>query len=123
MSKPVFEDWFKFSGRRNRQSYILASLAVVAIAIVLGFLLGLSVALGSTEPALGGLGILASGICFIALAVASYAIGAQRIRDFGYSGVFILAVLIPYIGPVFALALWFIPSDAGDNRYGPNCIK
>jgi cytochrome c-type biogenesis protein CcmF len=36
MSKPVFQDVFKFSGRRNRQSYILALLAQIGALIVLG---------------------------------------------------------------------------------------
>jgi uncharacterized membrane protein YhaH (DUF805 family) len=37
MSKPVFQDVFKFSGRRNRQSYIYMLLAQI------GALIGLSI--------------------------------------------------------------------------------
>ena len=35
MSKPIFEDLFKFSGRRNRKSYILLLLIQSAIYILL----------------------------------------------------------------------------------------
>lgn len=119
MSKPVFSDLFKFSGRRNRQSYIYLQLASIA-AVLLG--IGIITAVTSVAPAVGGgLGILGI-IGFVALCVANWASASQRIRDFGQSGVWALAILIPYIGPLFSLALWFIPSSEGENKYGPSCI-
>jgi uncharacterized membrane protein YhaH (DUF805 family) len=57
---------------------------------------------------------------FIAVGVSGWAAGSQRIRDFGHSGVWILLTLIPYIGWLVCLAICFVPSDPGDNRYGPN---
>jgi uncharacterized membrane protein YhaH (DUF805 family) len=118
MSKPVFSDVFTFKGRRNRQSFILFQLASIA-AVFLG--LGVITAIAIAAP--GSIGSLfwALGIIgFIAIAIANWAAASQRIRDFGQSGVWALVILIPYIGPLFSIALWLIPGNQGDNKYGPD---
>lgn len=119
MSKPVFSDLFKFSGRRNRQSYIYLQLASI-VAVLVG--IGVITAVTSVSPGLGGVLAIAGIIGFIAVCVANWAATSQRVRDFGQSGVWSLVILIPYVGPVFSLALWFIPSSEGTNKYGPSCI-
>ena len=119
MSKPVFEDLFKFSGRRNRQSYIYLQLATV-VAVLLG--VGLITIVSSIAPALGAILAFAGMLGLVALAVANWAGASQRIRDFGQSGVWALVMLIPYVGFAFSLALWFVPSNEGENKYGPSCI-
>ena len=119
MSKPVFSDLFKFSGRRNRQSFIYLQLASI-VTIFLG--IGIITAVPSVAPAVGGVLAILGIIGFIALAVANWAAASQRIRDFGQSGVWALVTLIPYVGPVFSIALWLIPSTEGENNYGPSCI-
>jgi len=119
MSKPVFEDLFKFSGRRNRQSFIMLQLAsIVAVLLGVGIITTITVA----APAVGGFLWILGVVGFIAVAVANWAAASQRIRDFGQSGVWALAILIPYIGPLFSLALWLIPSSEGTNKYGASCI-
>lgn len=119
MSKPVLDDLFKFSGRRNRQSFIYLQLASI-VAVLLG--VGIITAITFAAPAVGGVLSILGIIGFIAVAVANWASASQRIRDFGQSGVWALVMLIPYIGPVFSIALWFVPSSEGDNKYGPSCI-
>jgi uncharacterized membrane protein YhaH (DUF805 family) len=119
MSKPVFEDLFKFSGRRNRQSYIYLQLASL-VAVFLG--LGLITAITFAAPAIGGILAFLGFIGLIAIAVANWAAASQRVRDFGHSGVWALVMLIPYVGFAFSLALWFVPSNEGENKYGPSCI-
>ena len=118
MSKPVLEDLFKFSGRRNRQSYILLQLASIA-SIFLGLGVITAIAVAAT-PSIASLFWAIGIVGFIAVAVANWAAASQRIRDFGQSGVWALVLLIPYIGFAFSLALWFIPSTEGDNKYGPS---
>jgi uncharacterized membrane protein YhaH (DUF805 family) len=119
MSKPVLEDLFKFSGRRNRQSYILLQLVSLAVIFLgLGILTAITVAAPTVGSVLWVLGIVG----FIAVAVANWAAASQRVRDFGQSGVWALVLLIPYVGFAFSLALWFIPSSEGENKYGPVCI-
>jgi uncharacterized membrane protein YhaH (DUF805 family) len=119
MSKPVLEDLFKFSGRRNRQSYILLQLVSLAV-IFLG--LGILTAITVAAPAVGSVLWVLGIVGFIAVAVVNWAAASQRVRDFGQSGVWALVLLIPYVGFAFSLALWFIPSSEGENKYGPSCI-
>jgi uncharacterized membrane protein YhaH (DUF805 family) len=117
MSKPVFEDLFKFSGRRNRQSFIYLQLASI-VAIFLG--IGIITAITFAAPAVGTVLWFLGVVGFLAICVANWAGASQRIRDFGHSGVWALVILIPYIGPLFSIALWLIPGDQGDNKYGPD---
>jgi uncharacterized membrane protein YhaH (DUF805 family) len=119
MSKPVFEDLFKFSGRRNRQSFIFLQLASI-VAVFLG--LGIITALTFAAPAVGAVLWFIGVVGFIAVAVANWAAASQRVRDFGQSGVWALVLLIPYIGFAFSIALWLIPSTEGENKYGDSCI-
>lgn len=122
MSKPVFQDVFKFSGRRNRQSYILLTLAQIGAAIGLGITTAIAGALLDSFAPLGYLLMLAVLAGFVAVIVSGWAGGSQRIRDFGHSGVWILLVLIPYVGWLVSLAIMFVPSTSGENKYGPSCI-
>lgn len=119
MSKPVFSDLFTFSGRRNRQSFILLQLASI-VAVMLG--VGVITTLTVVAPALGGVLWILGIIGFIVVCVINWAAASQRIRDFGQSGVWALVILIPYIGPLFSIALWLIPSSEGENKYGASCI-
>ena len=119
MSKPVFEDLFKFSGRRNRQSFIYLQLASI-VAVLLG--VGIISTITFAAPAIGGFLGIVGVIGFIAICVANWAGASQRIRDFGQSGVWALVIVIPYVGPLFSLALWLIPSSEGENKYGPSCL-
>ena len=119
MSKPVFSDLFTFSGRRNRQSFILFQLASI-VAVLLG--IGIITAITFTVPAMGAIFWFIGIVGFIAIAVANWATASQRVRDFGQSGVWSLVMLIPYVGFAFSIALWLIPSSEGENKYGSSCI-
>jgi uncharacterized membrane protein YhaH (DUF805 family) len=116
MSKPVFEDLFAFSGRRNRKSYLLYGLVVTVL---------LSVVWGIAVVAMYGAGwgaLLVAGLVTLPIMVSGWAVGAQRCRDFGWTGWAMLLNLIPYIGWIFSLAILFIPGNLGSNRYGPDPI-
>jgi uncharacterized membrane protein YhaH (DUF805 family) len=122
MSKPVFQDVFKFSGRRNRQSYIYLLLSQIGALIGLSILAMIATAMIASVAPLAYLLLIAVVAGFVAVFVSGWANGSQRIRDFGHSGVWILLTLIPYVGWIVSLAIMFIPSDTGENRYGPSCI-
>ncbi|CUH52877.1 DUF805 domain-containing protein [Shimia marina] len=113
MSKPVLQDIFSFSGRRNRKSYILFSLLMVVVTIVLS---GIT---AGVATATAGLGLILL-LLFVPLVVATWAVGSQRCRDFGWTGWAILITIIPGIGLLFAIAILFVPGTQGDNRYGPD---
>ncbi|MBO9477396.1 DUF805 domain-containing protein [Shimia sp. R11_0] len=116
MSKPVLQDIFSFSGRRNRKSYILFSLLMVVVTIVLS---GIT---AGVATATAGLGLILL-LLFVPLVVATWAVGSQRCRDFGWTGWAILITIIPGIGLLFAIAILFVPGTQGDNRYGPDPLS
>ena len=122
MSKPVFQDVFKFSGRRNRQSYILLMLAQIAALIALAVVTGIALAITNTSATLSYLLVFVSIAGFVAVCISGWANGSQRIRDFDHSGVWILLTLVPYVGWIVSLAIMFIPSTPGKNEYGDSCI-
>lgn len=122
MSKPVFQDLFKFSGRRNRQSYNVLLLAQIGALIGLAIVGCVAGAIIDTVEPLAYLLFFAVFAGFIAVGVTSWAAGSQRIRDFDQSGVWILLTLVPYVGWVVSLAIMFIPSTPGENKYGPSCV-
>ena len=97
---------------------LLQSVVVLSLA---GLLI-LAIALLDSSPPIGYLLLIVSIPLLIANAVSIWANGSQRVRDFGYSGVWILATLIPYIGFVLSIAIMFVPSSVGENKYGPSCI-
>jgi uncharacterized membrane protein YhaH (DUF805 family) len=115
MSKPVTEGLFSFSGRRNRKSYILASLLIFAVVAVLWAIIGTI-----TYNVDGNGPLWIAGLLSIPAAVAGWALGGQRCRDFGWTGWAMLITLIPYVGWLFGVAIMFIPGNQGPNRYGPD---
>lgn len=117
MSKPVTKDLFSFSGRRNRKSYILASLLIFAV-MVLVWCVACAIAYANG----GYVTFIIAGLISIPAAIAGWALGSQRCRDFGWTGWAMLITLIPYVGWLFAVAIMFIPGNQGSNRYGPDML-
>jgi uncharacterized membrane protein YhaH (DUF805 family) len=119
MSKPVFSDIFTFSGRRNRKSYVLYYVSVFALAVI-GAILATAVTVVSAT--LGSVLWVVYVIAMLALVVSGFAVSAQRFRDAGYSGCWVFLYLIPYVGFAVSVAMFFVPSNDGENKYGPSCI-
>ena len=101
MGKPVFEDLFRFSGRRNRRSYFLFLLVALLLADVLARVT----------------------VALLVIGVSLVAVTTQRCRDCGWSGWAVLVLAIPLINFVFGVALLLAPGDRGDNRYGPDPLR
>ena len=104
---------FVFEGRRGRKSYVLATLALIGLGI-LGFIVGSILTLIS-----GFLGLVFIVPFFLLIALGTWTTAAQRFRDFGQSGCWAFLFLIPYVGFAVAMALYFIPPNPGENKYGP----
>jgi uncharacterized membrane protein YhaH (DUF805 family) len=121
-SKPVFEDLFTFSGRRNRKSFLLCGLwqatALLALWAIVFWCIDNMSRVGDSLAV--GIGLLTAAIMIPPLVLSSYAVAAQRCRDFGWPGWAVLILLIPGFGLVFGVAMLVIPGDAGPNRYGPD---
>lgn len=122
MSVPFAEDWFSFSIRRNRKSYILASLLLIAIMIVVILAMRFFDAHGRSA-------YLVFGLFFIPYVICTYSLTAQRLRDMNLSG-WLALLWIPveiadsHLGGAASLAflivLCAIPGTRGPNRYGPD---
>lgn len=127
MSKPVFDDLFKFEGRRNRKSYLLVQLALWA-AITAGILLAAMGLMTFGQPGvlattIGAVITLAGIVVFAGSVTAAWITSAQRCRDIGWPGWVCLAQLIPYVGFVAGLVIWIAPGETKEtNKYGPSCI-
>lgn len=122
MSRAVFEGMFSFTGRRNRKSYVLLTLAQLGGLFGASILIALALALVGSAPILSYVLFFAAVGLTLAMCISGWSAGSQRIRDFGYSGVWILLTLVPYVGWLVVPAICFIPSSAGDNEYGPSQI-
>ena len=131
MSKPIFEDLFSFSCRRNRKSYLYVTLISCGIMFVSGlFVFGLTVLLGKLSSYLPVLSavltlllVVAATLVTLAFLVISVSTTTQRIRDCGHTGVWFFVSWVPIIGWIPLVALFFLPGDEGDNKYGPDCLK
>jgi uncharacterized membrane protein YhaH (DUF805 family) len=132
MSKPVFQDLFTLSGRRNRKSYFFYLVAMLLfLSIVWGVVAGVVDAGGRAhfadlQDGYGHAGsgevwaVIVAGIITLLAAISGWIVAAQRCRDFGWTGWAVLITLLPAVGWLFGLALIFIPGTLGPNRYGPD---
>lgn len=111
MSKPVFEDLFTFSGRRNRKSYLLYCIAMLCVSLVSVLVIA------GIGAATGGIGFILY-LLLVPFVVSSWAVGGQRCRDFGWTGWAVLLTMIPYVGLLFAIGFMVVPGSQGENRYG-----
>ncbi len=117
MSKPVFEDLFKWSGRRDRKSYVLLNLAMFGFGLAAMVLWIIEAELsGDPETAFGTLIVLF--MLFVVMSVSSIATTAQRCRDLGMAGAVSAVVLLPYAGIAAWIAILAMPGNEGENRYG-----
>mgnify|MGYP003642898338 CR=1 FL=1 len=107
---------FSPEGRIGRIRFILYSFLVpiisMAIALVAGLVLAFIPVIG---PILAVLVYIAAGIWVL---VFDFFIVIKRCHDFDVSGWLSLLMIVPLIGGIFVLVLWFIPGTAGENRFG-----
>ena len=125
MSLPAHEDWFSFSARRNRKSYLLANLMLFGLLFCIGAVVYLFGAQGQG-------GLIVTVIFMLMGAAAGYFLAAQRLRDIGLTGWLALLWLpvgmLPetYAGPI-SLAMFIcvasLPGTQGENRYGPDPLQ
>lgn len=102
LSGTVFDDMWRFSGRRGRQRFIQHRLLGWVVMI-------LCFAFSSA----GGLAsVLALGVLLAAWASLA-AVTTQRLRDLGLNGWWVLALV--FLGPIGAIALMLPPGQAPDN--------
>ena len=111
--KVVFENYANFNGRARRSEYwyfALMNLIILIIAAVLDSVLGFNF-----SP-------LPYGYLYLLVGLATFipglAVAVRRLHDVGKSGWFYFIVLIPIIGAIWLLVLFFTEGNQGENQYG-----
>ncbi len=126
---------FSFEGRVKRLRYFLTILAIMAVNMVGVFvvimIIGGGAALisagGGTTAEAGAFGLLAGlGMMMVPALIwfgvniwIGIALEIKRIRDIGLHWAFWFILFIPFIGGVFALLLFFLPSK--DTKFNAHC--
>lgn len=120
--RTVSVNYFNFNGRARRKEFwafwlcfILVQLALVGFGILVNLAInGFGINAGRSSigfiPAL--IFTLAFGLSWIALVV-------RRLHDIGLSGWLVLICFIPVIGEAAFLVFGLIPSQVGENPWGP----
>ena len=104
----VLSNYAGFTGRARRQEYWMFVLFNFLIGIglgVVGFMLHFSAL---------------SGIYGLVVIIPSIAVSVRRLHDTGKSGLMLLVALIPIIGAIWLLILFFTEGMRGPNQYGPD---
>jgi len=110
----VLSKYAVFSGRAGRREYWMFLLFNLIFSIAARFV---DMTSGSEAILMGMRPVsLAYGL---AVALPSLAVGVRRLHDIGYSGWWMLLLIVPFIGPVALLVMFCLAGDQGDNRYGP----
>lgn len=120
----VLRQYADFSGRARRTEYWMFVLFNVIFSIVA---MGIDNLLGLTfkmESAYGDTVTIPYGYIFLlyslAMLIPSLAVGVRRLHDVGKSGWMMLVGLIPIIGSIWLLVLYFTDSQDGSNKWGDN---
>lgn len=108
--------YLTFSGRINRQKYILASLPLFALGILAAII---DASTGSVLVQLGPVTYgPAQSLAFLILLVPGLALGIKRLHDRNRTGWLILLAYVPIVNIWIAIELLFLKGTAGSNRYG-----
>ncbi|MBD9149365.1 MAG: DUF805 domain-containing protein [Spirochaetia bacterium] len=114
MINKYFLDVFKnhyvdFKGRATRKQYwlyvLFTFIAFLILAAVVSFL--------------GKTGNIIYTLCQLAILLPSLAILARRLHDTNKSAWWLLLNLVPFIGGLVLFVFALLPSNEGENRFGP----
>lgn len=113
----VVNQYNDFYGRASRQEfwmYNLISFLFSCVAMAIDISTGSKTMIG---PFAIGFASLVYGIFVL---IPGIAVSVRRLHDVGKSGWFILAAIVPIVGPIFLLILYCLDSKEGTNKWGPN---
>lgn len=110
----VLSKYAVFSGRAGRREYWMFFLFNLIFSIAARFVdatSGSDIVLLGMKPVTMGYGL--------AVALPSLAVAVRRLHDIGYSGWWMLLLIVPFIGPVALVVMFCLPGNPGENKYGP----
>ena len=112
----VLRQYVDFKGRARRAEYwnfvLISFLISIALSLIDVYAFGIN-------PMAGESGLL-SNLYSLAIILPSLGVTVRRLHDVGKSGWFILIALIPIIGLIWLLILFFTDSKPDENKWGPS---
>lgn len=119
----VLKQYVDFDGRARRKEFwmfFLFNIIFLALALILDNLLGITF----TMDSFSGEQAVFYGYIYMAYSlftlIPNLSVTVRRLHDTGHSGWMILIGLIPLIGGIWLLVLYFTNSKPGPNKWGPN---
>ncbi|MCU0376541.1 MAG: DUF805 domain-containing protein [Chitinophagaceae bacterium] len=115
----VLKDFGNFRGRARRSEYwyfALFNFIFAIVAMLLDNLIGTTFDIEGVPIPYGYIYLL----YVLAVFIPGLAVAVRRLHDVGKSGWFLLIVLIPLIGAIWLLVLYFTEGQPGENKWGPN---
>ena len=129
-TKRFFKKYARFSGYASMSEYWWSFLAIgllsliFSIPLIIGYIGVIASAATydpystSSAPATGMgimgvimiIGFILSGLLSLAILVPSLAVQARRLHDGGFSALFLLLYLVPYVGSLVVLVFMFMPT-------------
>jgi uncharacterized membrane protein YhaH (DUF805 family) len=119
-----FKKYATFTGRASRSEYWWWTLFTFLTYLVLGLLTyavgTLTSRDGGRTPGLVALPlIILFAVFFLGILVPTLALTVRRLHDAGYSGLFALLLLVPYLGSLIIFIFALLPSSPGGASYDP----
>ena len=120
-----FKKYATFAGRASRSEYWWWALFTFLAYLVLGlaaYALGITTSRdGGRTPGLLALPLLILFAVFVfGVIIPTLALTVRRLHDAGYSGLFALLLLIPYLGSLIILIFALLPSKPAGAMYDPS---
>ena len=106
-----------FGGRATRSEFWGFALASVIVFAVIGFLAGFGAMLSPGELPIMAMPLVAYGVGMVVPGLAAM---TRRFHDAGFSGRLGLMLLVPIVGWIVLAVFMALPSERGDNEYGPD---
>jgi len=118
----VSVDYLNFNGRARRKEFWAFWLcSTIVLFVLLGFGILIDLAINGFRDGSGrsAIGFLPFFIFALAFSLTWIALAVRRVHDIGLSGWFVLLCFIPAIGGVALLVFGLMPSQVGENPWGP----
>lgn len=114
---------FTFQGRIGRLRYFVygSVVAVILYTLLTVFAIAAPAVLSDTQ-ATNLVVIPVTLLVMLGLTLSTVAFGKRRLNDLGFSGWWILLMLLPLVNLVLAVVLLFVPGTKGVNRFGPRPV-
>ena len=119
-----FKKYATFAGRASRSEYWWWALFTFITYLVLGlaaYALGIATSRdGGRTPGLLALPlIILFAVFMLGIIIPTLALTVRRLHDAGYSGLFALLLLVPYLGSLIIMIFALLPSSPAGVKYDP----